>query len=249
MVSRTTKIASGICCCFLVAIGITLLGLGLAGFFNYKDPCVEIISFDVGPVQLITDEEEQQDNSPNILDMIGDFLGVDIPTRLNITVNIMLEVNNTNTFKLDYEQDTTAENTISIIRDNGEILPLGDWYIGKGRLEKRQQKDIPMRVNASIDLEGSEVAKLVSSSTTFRMQGTILGTAWLPGAQGIISIDCLAKVDGLFNSQLESLACTNRNQLGGIVEEETVILVNDNDESTADLQQQVFNQVDTSCWV
>ena len=148
--SKTAKIATITCAFLIVAIGVTCLSLGLTGYFNFEDPCVELKSFTIDSV------DQSSEGSGGIL---GALTGGLIPSQIEIEASIVFEVNNTNVFDLDYEQGD--EGVIAIPAEEtplNEDLVVGSWTVEEGTLKKRAVNEIPIKANILIDLAGPGAA-------------------------------------------------------------------------------------------
>ena len=222
--SRQTILILGIGCGVIVlSLGITAAVLGAKGYFGYDDPCIGVYDFSIVNLDMTTNTEEKESSS--ILGMVDGFtesLGLGslasqiMPTQATMTIELILEVNNTNPYDMDYEQ--TDEGVITIPDDagaegdedttaarqgedtEGQGLVVGTWEFPSGTLKKNARNQIPVTVTATIDLLGSDALGLAGTFATngplaFEVDGGIEGEGWVPGISGKTKFFCMARVE------------------------------------------------------
>lgn len=199
--SKAALVASIGCGSFVLIVGIACLVLGLQGYFTFKDPCMVMQSFEMKTFELGNPEEG---GGNAIASALGKLTGGLVKTQVEMTMALVMEVNNTNPFDLDYEQDGVG----TIVIPAGEItglskdMEIGDWTIPKGTLKGNAVNEIPVTMNAIVDLASSESAALTANFVTggpmtFRITGGIKGEGWVPGLSGENTFVCLTRMDNV----------------------------------------------------
>lgn len=243
---RRTMLILGIGCGVVVlSLGITAAVLGAKGYFGYDDPCIGVYDFSIGNLTMTTDTDAKE--SSGILGLVDGFtesLGLGslasqmMPTQATMTIQLILEVNNTNPYDMDYEQ--TDEGIISIPDDRGveddedtttsrqgddtEGMVVGTWEFPSGTLKKNARNQIPVTVTATIDLLSSDALGLAGTFATngplaFEVDGGIEGEGWVPGITGKTKFFCMARVEKVIEAASNggedaSIRCKHSTSLG-----------------------------------
>lgn len=204
--SKAAFVASIGCGSLVLIIGIACLVLGLQGYFTFKDPCMVMQSFQMEKFELGKPEEGGSGNALiGALDAFTGGLASQLTlSQVEMTMALVMEVNNTNPFDLDYEQEGVG--TIVIPADEitglSQDMQIGDWTFPKGTLKKNAFNEIPVAMNAVVDLASSESTALTANFVkggpmTFRITGGIKGEGWVPGLSGENTFICLTTMDNV----------------------------------------------------
>jgi hypothetical protein len=213
------------CASFILIIGIVAMMLGFQGFFTFIEPCVGVRPFSLENLDLgsILGEEATHNQSEatmffQIFSMLSGDNGSEntLPSPLNVTLEVMMQINNINPYDVSYKQN--KKGTIAIPAssmaltsqsDDGELtIPpeheddwkIGTWGIPDSILKKRALNEIPLSVKASIDLEdrvdGLGLVDLFMSGggLMLRVEGEVEGSSWIPGLTGQTTLLCAAQV-------------------------------------------------------
>jgi hypothetical protein len=232
--SKPAVLAAATCGSCIVVIGIVCLVLGLMGYFNFEEPCVEVKSFQIDSI------ERGGDGG-----FLGALTGGLLSTEIALNLTVVLEVNNTNVFDLDYEQ---GEPGIVVIPADqtplDEDLPIGTWTAPKGTLKKEAVNLVPVIVNAAFDLVGSGAAALATNFVTggpivFRITGGVDGKGWVPGMTGENTFVCDATLDDVLNAEESATVnCKHSTSVAGV------------DAGAGESETSLTNsEEDTSCYV
>lgn len=233
--SRNVAVVTSIACISIIAIvGITALVLGLKGYLTFHDPCIGVESFSITDMDL----ESAKDN--NILGFIDTFTGGLasnlVPTQAVVTIEMVLEVNNTNPYDLEYEQSGEGVIEIPADQDGNDVdedLVVGTWELPSSTLKANARNEIPVEVTATIDLLSSEAAGLAGSFITgdlvvFRVRGGIEGSSWVPGATGGMTFVCIANVDNILDLDTGArIKCSHRTKVLNIIDKKGDVDVTD----------------------
>jgi len=221
--SRSKSLILGVSCCScILVVGIICLVLYLTGFFTFEEPSMEILSFTVGGLEM------GQGDSSNLLGSL-------LPTQATLQLNLVLEVNNTNPFDIDYnplEQGNIhipefllngeSDNDDGPVRSGGDFF-IGNWAIPDGTLSKRSSHDIPVEVFATIDLAQPETLGLApiflqGGKMAFLIDGGIEGNTWVPFVRGEVRFLCLVQVDNILAFGEDArIRCLTSVQVGRLV--------------------------------
>lgn len=244
--SRRTMLILGIGCGVVVlSLGITAAVLGAKGYFGYDDPCIGVYDFSIENLTMTTDTDAKESSGiVGLVDGFTESLGLGslasqmMPTQATMTIQLILEVNNTNPYDMDYEQ--TDEGIISIPDDRGveddedtttsrqgddnEGMVVGTWEFPSGTLEKNARNQIPVTVTATIDLLSSDALGLAGTFATngplaFEVDGGIEGEGWVPGITGKTKFFCMARVEKVIEAASNggedaSIRCKHSTSLG-----------------------------------
>jgi len=203
---------------FALILGIVALVLYLTGHMTFKEPCVAVSHFQI---QQLTMESADTSTNPlmNILDTFtGGLASQAIPAEANLRMELTMEVNNTNTFGLGYQQaelgqvyipaflldGVAGDAPISLEEDPNDFF-VGEWELPKGKLEGKARNEIPVSFEGAIDLANPLTALNVApillegGAFAFLTTGSIKGTSWVPGVSGEIQLTCLATFDNILN--------------------------------------------------
>ncbi|CAB9498992.1 expressed unknown protein [Seminavis robusta] len=249
----------GVC---IIIIGIVALVLWLTGYFTIKEPCVQIFSFTVSGLELGTGDSDAADSNPLVgalNTLSGGLIGS--VSKATINLDLVLQVNNTNSYKLNYKQldtgyvkipefmlnfGTPTDGPVETLND----FPVGNWDIDDGTLPKKSATLLPVSVSAEIDLAdpatiGLAPIFLSGGEMAFLIKGGIEGSNWVPGLTGDVRFLCLAQVEDVLQFGADAkIFCRTSLDVGGIISQEGVI-------QTRNLQEILLEQppTDPSCWV
>lgn len=252
---KAAFIASIACGTLVVAVGITCLVLGVKGYFTFEEPCVGMQSFVIKDVDLTY--AEGGNAFLDVLDSLtGGMASSLVPTQASITLDIVLEVNNTNPYDLDYEQ---GEEGLVAIRttstdegdsDQEEDLIVGTWEVPSSTLKSNARNEIPVSLNTSIDLMDTDTMGLAGglvsgSPLVFRITGGIEGSSWVPGMSGKSIFICLANVDNILElGSGTNIKCKHSTKVG------KGRIINENGEiEFQGLDEFEDDEVDPACFV
>eukprot|EP00578_Thalassiosira_sp_NH16_P018538 CAMPEP_0181097450 /NCGR_PEP_ID=MMETSP1071-20121207/11575_1 /TAXON_ID=35127 /ORGANISM="Thalassiosira sp., Strain NH16" /LENGTH=192 /DNA_ID=CAMNT_0023179931 /DNA_START=432 /DNA_END=1010 /DNA_ORIENTATION=- len=156
-----------------------------------------------------------------------------IPTQAVITIRLLLEFNNTNSYDVEFEQ--LDEGVIEIPANDveDEDLLVGTWNIASSTLEGKARGEIPVEVTATIDLFNDETVRLGGGLVTgqpvvFRIRGELVGFAsWAPSFKAHVTLNCLANVDNVFDLDAAgaSIVCQHSAEVGKIIEKSGELVV------------------------
>lgn len=241
---KAAYIACGICGVVALCLGIAAAVLGSQGYFDFKDPCVGVESFE------IKDMDMETADGNHIMGLLDSFtMGLAsqfVPTQATITIELILEVNNTNSFDLEMEQDEAGVIQIDAHQPDSHLdndLKIGEWQLPSTAttLKSQASSHIPVTVTAKIDLLSSEAAGLTGDLMTgadmvFRVQGEMQGRSWVPGFTGQNTLTCLAKIDNLIDAvgNGAEVTCTQTMRVGSLLE--------------TTKEETMENEVDPSCY-
>jgi hypothetical protein len=244
---KTAIIAAAACGCVVLSLGITALVLGVKGYFAFEDPCMDIKSFEIVDIDI-----QRAEGGNPFLDVLDTFtFGMAsqvVPAQATMVIEMILEVNNTNPYDLDYQQGDEGLLEIPLEEGNGtlkEDLVVGSWTVPSSTLKANARNDIPVSVTTTIDLLSADTVGLATKFATgqtlvFRIRGGIEGSSWVPGVRGTSSFLCLAHVEDIMDFESgTTVKCTHSTKAGKFIQEsgEFDFFAFDDDE------------VDSSCFV
>lgn len=214
------RIASISCGCLVISLGITCLVLGLMGFFAYEDLCVSVQSFEVQNFDLgssATAYAAQNNNSLlGVLDEVTGGLGSALNlTSVNMTVELTLEVTNSNPYDIRYAHTDDGTVVIPATTDgaaqNTDLL-IGQWNLQSSTLKKNARNQLTVTLTAAIDLLDIQNSSTNVSSTVsnggpldFRIAGGIEGSTWVPRLKGETSFVCFARLGNILSASLGNI--------------------------------------------
>lgn len=242
---QTMLILSVGCGIIVVSLGITAAVLGAKGYFGFEEPCIGIYDFSIGDLDTGSDPDNAEEASGifGLLDGVAEAAGFGsisayIPTQVSMTINLTMEVNNTNPYDMDYEQ--SEEGVISIPDDAGgaasdsggesaarqgttagEGLVVGTWELPKGTLKKRKQNLLPVSIDTTIqisDMLGLGMTFAANGPMAFEVEGNIEGEGWVPGVSGKVSFLCMARLENTAQAATgmedATIRCRHKTRLG-----------------------------------
>ena len=270
MACCTKKMACIGCTAFVLILGITCAVLGAKGYFGFSDPCVGVESFEITDISL---EQDSEGSSSSLISLFDTFTGGlasgIMPTQVTMTLQLVLEVNNTNPYKLELEQqeqgtiaipldDEDGSNTTNTeegdeattrnAADNNEDrVVVGTWEIPATTLEKRARNEVPITLTTSIDLLADDTLGLgfkigTGGKVAFRIDGQVRGSGWVPGFTGTTSLWCLAELEDILNSAGEKATIKCRHSTN-------VLQIYKRDEEFAIDESMWDDEEDPSCYV
>jgi len=247
--SRKTKLGFGIGCgALILAFGITAAVLGAKAYFGFDEPCIDLYDLQVKNLEFGSPEDSDSGVGGllgSLVNGVTESLGIgsllgDLGTQATMEIELQLEVNNTNSYDMDYEQ--CREGLITIPRDIPENMNdveeqavdsttseensdfvIGTWEIPSGTLKKGESNIIPVSIVATIDLLGSDVLSLASAFATngplmFEITGCIEGEGWFPGVGGNVQLLCMARLENSLNAvagtEDASVRCRHKMSIG-----------------------------------
>ncbi|CAB9513910.1 expressed unknown protein [Seminavis robusta] len=243
MVSRCSRLACSVGCfsCLLI-VGIVCLALGVQGFFTFHDPCVGVYSLTIKDLDLGSNGDATSSNALwGFLDSITGGAASDVlPTTATMTLEMIMEVNNTNPYDLDYEQreegtivipatsmesssDNNDDLAMSFPPESDADLVIGTWKVPEATLKKKARNEIPVTITTEIDLLGGGTFDLAGrfmsgGAFLFRVKGGIEGSSWVPGMTGKTSFLCLARLDNILNfGEDANVKCRHSTKVGNLV--------------------------------
>ena len=258
--SRACIIATSCGACIFV-VGLVSLILYLTGFFTMLEPCVDVQSFVISNLELGSNEETV--NSNPILGVVnsltGGLVSEYVPTQATLNLDLQLQVNNTNPFKLNYAQmnDATIKIPEYLLTNapptDGPVVsandfPIGTWQLPNGVLKKRSSTILPVKVSATIDLADTASVQLVpiflnGGAMAFLIQGGITGSTWVPFVSGDVRFLCLAEVSNVLSlGEDAKIRCRTSINVGDFINKEGEI-------NLRRLQDFMNQPVDPACMV
>jgi len=192
-------------------LSITSLVLWSRGYFTFQDPCVRLKSLKIDDFDLTRPSEEKDraiitDLFDNISSFGENFLdnlpSISLPSEVSMTIRLVLEVNNTNTYDINLAEQEQGVVTIPAEENNYAIEE--DWVVGSliipsSTLKGKTRNDIPILLKTTIDVSKSvQLARLLMSTVTsknpiyFRIAATIQGYSWIPSIIVTTGFNCLA---------------------------------------------------------
>jgi hypothetical protein len=249
MVSRGSRLAFAIGCtsCLLI-LGIVFAVLGTQGYFTFQDPCIGVYSLTIKDIELGSNGDATSSSGlMGLLDTVtGGAASAVLPSQATITLDMMMEVNNTNPYDLFYEQNelgtiaipASTMNLSTALSDSGSgedmaippasdgDLVIGTWEVPDSTLKKKSRNEIPVSITTSIDLMNADTIGLAGIFVTggafmFRIQGSIEGTSWVPGLSGETMFLCLAKMEDILNfEESASIKCRHTTSVGNLMTDE-----------------------------
>jgi hypothetical protein len=236
--SKACMLAASIGVCIFI-IGLIGLILNLTGFFTVEEPCVDVQSFVISNLELVSSEEAANNNPVlGFVDSLtGGLASSLIPTQVKLNLALQLQVNNTNPFKLEYAQMNDA--TINIPEylltnaaptDGPVISPndfqIGTWQLPDGTLESRSSSIMPVTVSANIDLSDTATLQLApvflqGGAMAFLIEGGIRGSTWVPFVSGDVNFLCLAQIDNILQlDEGAKVRCRTSIKVGDFINKE-----------------------------
>lgn len=213
------------CCIVSIAAAVCLLILGIialilygTGHMTFQEPCVAVSHF---RIQDLTMESADTSSNP-LMGMLDSFTGglasQAVPTQVNLSIELTMEVNNTNRFALEYKQAEIGQVYIPQFMMDGQAggaedeplvedprdFAIGSWELPQGELQSRASNRIPVSFNGVVDLANPENLGMVpifmeGGAFALLTTGTIQGSSWVPGISGEIRLVCLATFDNILN--------------------------------------------------
>lgn len=245
------------CCgsCVIIA-GIVALVLGVQGYFAFKDPCVDLQSVQITNLELGAPKEKEGIGNNMILGLLDSFTGGlasevsgAVPTEVKMTMEMIMEVNNTNPYSLSFQQNDVGQISIpefalkasgrndmsTIPPENANDISIGTWEIPHSTLDGNAQSTFPVTITAQIDLISVETAQLATLFVTggtfmFRVSGSLIGSSWVPGIKGTTNLICLARVDNILNLKEDAtVKCKQSTKFLG----NTVVMTGDSEQDVS----------------
>jgi hypothetical protein len=248
MISRCTRLAFAIgCTTCLVILGIAFGVLASQGYFTFQDPCIGVYALTVTNVELGYNDDAT--SSSLLMGFLDTVTGGILPTEATITLDMIMEVNNTNPYDLFYEQNelgtiavpASAMNLSTLLTGGGnnggedsmDIPPVSDgdlvigtWEVPDSTLKKKSRNEIPVSITAAIDLMSADTSGLAGILVSegdflFRIQGGIEGSSWVPGLRGETTFLCLAKMEDIMDfKESASIKCRQSTRVGNVMTDE-----------------------------
>lgn len=242
---KKPRVAAAVCCaCFILIPGIVCLVLYLLGYFTFQDPAIGLSSVTVTSVEFGYDGDV--DPVFEFLDDLTNGTASEIiPSQVNITMEMIVEINNTNTYDI-YIQQSEEEGTVvipacvidasspncdnvddtTIPTESEDDLIIATWEVPDTELEGNSSTEVPVSVTFTIDFsDGGDLAGLFVSGgpLELRIQGGIKGTSWIPGLKVMIFM-CNVEIDDIHNLQeAPRVQCRQSTDVGKLIHEEGVI--------------------------
>eukprot|EP00584_Thalassiosira_punctigera_P017320 CAMPEP_0172575154 /NCGR_PEP_ID=MMETSP1067-20121228/137070_1 /TAXON_ID=265564 ORGANISM="Thalassiosira punctigera, Strain Tpunct2005C2" /NCGR_SAMPLE_ID=MMETSP1067 /ASSEMBLY_ACC=CAM_ASM_000444 /LENGTH=170 /DNA_ID=CAMNT_0013367801 /DNA_START=650 /DNA_END=1162 /DNA_ORIENTATION=- len=170
-----------------------------------------------------------------------------------MTIQMILELNNTNPYDIECEQADEGVIELSADDEGGEDLLVGTWNIESSILKGNARSEIPVEVTATVDLLDNDIISLgvdlvTGQSVTFRVTGGIEGFAsWAPDLRAHITLICLADVDNIFGLETgASVSCRHSAKVGQIIEKNGEVEFGGEDITSAEAAD---DEVDSACLV
>jgi hypothetical protein len=221
-ITRYWVVTCGSC---ILVVGIAALILGVTGYLSFTDPCVGMRPLSLEDLDLTSILGEEATNNQSSASMLAQIvtilLGMNsndtaLPSPLNVTIELPLLMQNTNPYDVSYTQNKQGTITIPASNmshtsksDNTEFaippeheddVNIGTWRIPDSTLKRGEIQEIPMKVQATVDLggggDGLGLVDLFMSPTglMLRVEGEIAGTSWVPGLTGQTTLLCTVQV-------------------------------------------------------
>ena len=239
------------CGVIVLSLGITAAVLGAKGYFGYDDPCIGVYDFNITGLDLTgrtggADSNNDADDSSGgglfagLIDGVTESLGLGsvsdlLPTQASLTIALIMEVNNTNPYDMDFKQ--TDDGIISIPDDRSvatlesrqgedpevDGFVVGTWEMPSGTLKKKARNLITVTVDTKIDLLSTDALGLAGTFASdgplaFEVDGGIEGQGWVPGIAGKTKLFCMARVDNVIQAasgtQDATIRCKHSTKLG-----------------------------------
>ena len=250
--SRRTLLILGLGCGVIVlSLGITAAVLGAKGYFGYDDPCIGVYDFNITGLDLTgrggadnNNNNDADDSSgglfAGLIDGVTESLGLGsvsdlLPTQASLTIALIMEVNNTNPYDMDFKQ--TDDGIISIPDDRSvatlesrqgedpevDGFVVGAWKMPSGTLKKKARNLITVTVDTKIDLLSTDALGLAGTFASdgplaFEVDGGIEGQGWVPGIAGKTKLFCMARVDNVIQAasgtQDATIRCKHSTKVG-----------------------------------
>ena len=172
-----------VCVCLLLA-AITLSILAAFGYYEFKAPCVRVESVAVGNIDV-------------------DFLSLlSGKPKGSVTLDISLQINNTNPYSLAYAQNKKKPGSIEF-----SGLRIGTFDIPNGIAVSRKASKSVVQANLQADGEGLSVRTLsefiAGAAITLSFAGEISATGWLNFAPAVVEFRCNATLKGIVGASAE----------------------------------------------
>jgi len=249
MSCKKHRLAAAVCCACLVLIpGIVCLILYLLGYFTFQDPSIGISSVTITGIQMGYDGDVHP-----MLEFMDDLTGGAasnvVPSQAFITMEMILEINNTNTYDIDVEQsgemgtivipacvmDESSSNCDDVdetttAAESEDDLTVATWEVLDTVLEANSSTEIPVSVTFAIDfgdaddLAGNLAGLFLSGGPlALRIRGGIVVSSWFPGLR-VENISCLAELDDVQNFQdPPDVTCRHSTNVGKLITVEGVV--------------------------
>ena len=246
MICKKHRLAAAVCCaCFILIPGIACLVLYLLGYFTFQDPSIGISSVTITGIQMGYDGDVHP-NLEFVDDLTGGAAGNVVPSQAIITMEMILEINNTNTYDINVEQseergtivipacamdegsssscDDVGETTIAAAESEDD-LTVATWEVPDTVIDANSSTEIPVSVTFTIDfgdaddLTGNLVGLFLSGGPlALRIGGGIEVSSWFPGLR-VEKISCLAVLDDIQNFQdpPPDVTCRHSTNVGKLI--------------------------------
>ncbi|CAB9513900.1 expressed unknown protein [Seminavis robusta] len=176
-------------------------------WFGINKPCVRLYSFSVSSVELTTGTGNGSPLLGALDSLTGGLASPVAPTTAILNLDLVLQVNNTNPYRLDYKQLEPGSVEIPASMLNGPTdslgyFPVGSWDLVNGTLPGSSASLLPVSVSAEIGLDDPATTGLApmfvsGGEMSFLIEGIIRGTGWVPWLRGDVTFRCLAHVDDI----------------------------------------------------
>ena len=244
MICKNHRLAAAVCCaCFVLIPGIVCLILYLLGYFTFQDPSIGISSVTITGIQMGYDGDVVHPMLEFADDLTGGAAGNMVPSRAIVTMEMILEINNTNAYGINVER-SEERGTIVIpacVMDEGsssgcddadetsaeseDDLTVATWEVPDTVIDANSSTEIPVSVTFTIDfvdvddLTGNLVGLFLSGGPfALRIGGGIEVSSWFPGLR-VENISCLAELDDIRNFQdpPPDVTCRHSTNVGELI--------------------------------
>ena len=210
---RSMRLAGASCICLVISVGIISLVMGLMGFFGYEDLCVGVSSFEVKDLDFASASSATSNSTLiGVVDEVTGGLGSIMNlAQVNLTLELILDVQNTNPYDMRYVQANEGTVVIPVNTTSAawhpDDLTIGTWGVQGSTLKKNSVNQLTATLVAVVKLEDLESESVDLGNTladgyplVLRIEGGIEGSTWVVGLKGQTTFTCVARINNILNS-------------------------------------------------